>query len=94
MVSVLLERHLEQYFSAQCKKRNLLSLKLHVRFNRGWPDRLVILPDRRVLWVELKRPGGTTSALQDKLHKDLRMRGHLVHVIDSKEGIDHVLGTA
>lgn len=94
MVSMLLERHLEQYFSTQCKKRGLLSLKLHMRFNRGWPDRLVILPDNRILWVELKRPGGTTSPLQDKLHKDLQTRGHVVHVIDSKEGIDHVLATA
>ena len=93
VVTLLLERHLEQYFSAACKKRGLLTLKLHVRFARGWPDRIVALPDGKTLWVELKRPGGKTTPLQDKVHKELKDRGHIVHVIDSKEGIDSVLGT-
>lgn len=91
---VVLERDLERYFSDQCKKRKLMTLKLHVRFARGWPDRIVALPGGRVLWVELKRPGGKTSPLQDKIHKELGLVGHVVHVIDSKEGIDNVLGTA
>ena len=93
MVTVILERHLEQYFSAACKKRKLLTLKLHIRFARGWPDRIVALPEGKVLWVELKRPGGKTTPLQDKVHKELKDRGHMVHVIDSKEGINSVLGT-
>jgi len=93
VVTMLLERHLEQYFSAACKKRGLLTLKLHIRFARGWPDRIVALPNGKTLWVELKRPGGKTTPLQDKVHKELKDRGHVVHVIDSKEGIDSVLGT-
>lgn len=91
---VILERDLERYFTAACKKRGLMTLKLNVRFSRGWPDRVVILQNERVLWVELKRPGGKTSALQDLVHTELRKRKHQVHVIDSKEGIDYVLGTA
>jgi len=94
VTAVLLERHLETYFSAACKKRGLLTLKLNVRYARGWPDRIVPLKGGGVLWVELKRPGGKTSALQDKVHNDLQKFGHRVHVIDSKEGIDNVLGTA
>ena len=94
MVSMLLERDLERYFTAQCKKHGLMTLKLHVRFSRGWPDRLVLLPNGEILWVELKRPGGQVSALQAKTHADMAKRGHHVHVIDSKEGIDHVLATA
>lgn len=89
---VVLERDLERYFSDQCKKRKLMTLKLHVRFARGWPDRIVALPGGRVLWVELKRPGGKTSPLQNKVHNDLGQLGHNVHVINSKEGIDYVLG--
>lgn len=91
---VILERDLERYFSAQCKKHGLMTLKLHVRFARGWPDRIVPFENGEVLWVELKRPGGKTSALQDKIHNDLRKIGHKVYVIDTKEGIDRVLGTA
>ena len=94
VTKVILERDLEKYFTAQCKKRKLMTLKLHVKFARGWPDRIVPLRGGGVLWVELKRPGGKTSALQDKVHKDLEKIGHHVHIIDSKEGIDNVLGTA
>ena len=90
---VILERDLEKYFTAQCKKYKLLSLKLHVKFARGWPDRIVPLENGEVLWVELKRPGGKVSALQAKVHNDLNKLGHKVYVIDSKEGIDRVLGT-
>lgn len=91
---VILERDLERYFTAQCKKHGLLTLKLHVRFARGWPDRIVAIENGEVLWVELKRPGGKLSALQAKLHNDLDNLGHKVYVLDSKEGIDRVLGTA
>lgn len=91
---VILERDLEKYFTAQCKKLGLLTLKLHVRFARGWPDRIVPVKNGKVLWVELKRPGGKLSALQAKLHADLAKIGHEVYVLDSKEGIDRVLGTA
>jgi hypothetical protein len=93
VTKVILERDLEKYFTAQCKKHKLLSLKLHVKFARGWPDRIVPLENGEVLWVELKRPGGKLSALQAKVHNDLDKLGHKVYVIDSKEGINRVLGT-
>jgi hypothetical protein len=88
----LLERDLEAYFTQQCKKRKLLTLKLHVRYARGWPDRIVVLRGGHTLWVELKKPGGKTTPLQDKVHKQLRDHDHTVYVLDSKEGIDSVLG--
>lgn len=91
---VVLERDLEGYFTEQCKKHKLLTLKLHVRFARGWPDRIVALENGEVLWVELKRPGGKLSALQKKVHADLARLGHNVCVAYSKEDINRVLGTA
>jgi hypothetical protein len=91
---VVLERDLERYFSAQCKKHKLMTLKLNVRYARGWPDRIVALENGEVLWVELKRPGGTLSALQEKVLDDLAKLGHKVHVTYNKEDIDRVLGTA
>lgn len=94
VTKVILEKHLEQYFAGQCKKLRLQTLKLHIRFTRGWPDRLVLLQGGKILWVELKRPGGKVSPLQEKKHKEMAAWGHHVYVIDSKEGIDNVLGTA
>jgi hypothetical protein len=92
VAKVLLERDLEAYFSKQCKKAGHLTLKLNVRFARGWPDRIVALENGEVLWVELKRPGGKLSPLQVKVHAQLNKLGHFVQVINSKEGIDLALG--
>ena len=91
---VILERDLEGYFARQCKKKGLMTLKLNVRFSRGWPDRIVVLKDGKVMWVELKRPGAKLSPLQIKVHFELNKWHQEVYVIDSKEGIDHVLATA
>lgn len=88
---VILERDLEAYFSAICRKRNLLTLKLSVRYSRGWPDRLVALPNGKILWVELKRLGAKPSPLQNKVHAQLAERGHKVFIIDNKEDIDAIL---
>jgi len=91
---VILERELEGYFARQCKKKGLMTLKLNVRFSRGWPDRIVVLKDGKVMWVELKRPGAKLSPLQVKVHFELNKWNQEVYVIDSKEGIDNVLATA
>lgn len=71
-----------------------MTLKLNVRFSRGWPDRIVVLKDGKVMWVELKRPGAKLSPLQVKVHFELNKWHQEVYVIDSKEGIDNVLATA
>jgi hypothetical protein len=93
MVKELLERDLERYFSTQCKKHGLMTLKLHVRFARGWPDRVVLFPKGKLIWVELKRPGGKPTPLQIKTISDMQRMGQTVYVIDSKEEIDRVLAT-
>jgi hypothetical protein len=93
VVSELLERDLEKYFTLQCKKLGLMSLKLHVRFSRGWPDRVVLFPNGKLIWVELKRPGGKPTPLQTKTINQMKQYGQAVYVIDSKEGINSVLGT-
>jgi len=87
----VLERDLERHFSNICKKLGLITLKLNVRYTRGWPDRVVILPDKRVLWVELKTLTGKVSALQARVHLDLNLMRHDVLILRTKQEITDAL---
>lgn len=59
--------------------------------NRGVPDRIVILPGGRVVFVELKAPGKQLQPLQRKWMKTLRSLGHRVYKIDSAEDIERFI---
>lgn len=92
---VIKERMLERHFSHTCKQMRVLTLKLNVVGQRGWPDRVVILPNRQVFWVELKTVVGRVSPMQQHIHEQLRDAGHIVLVLRTKEEItDALLGTA
>jgi len=56
--------------------------------NRGVPDRLVILPGGRTIYVEMKAPGKPLEPLQVRWAKILRNMGHQVYKIDSNDDID------
>ena len=47
----------------------------------GWPDRLAILPQGRVVWFEFKRPGEVATPKQLYTHGRLQALGHEVHVV-------------
>lgn len=55
--------------------------------NRGVPDRIVVLPGGRVVFVELKRPGGRLAPLQRRWAKVLTGMGHKVYKIESIEEV-------
>ena len=59
--------------------------------NRGVPDRLVILPGGRTIYVEMKAPGKPLKPLQVRWAKILRNMGHQVYKIDSHEDIDQFI---
>lgn len=56
-----------------------------VTSERGWPDRVALLPEGRVIWVEMKRPGGRVRAYQHHVHKRIMGLGHDVRVVSSSE---------
>lgn len=62
---------------------------IKVRFMRGWPDRIVLLPGGVLLFVELKRPvGGKFEPLQERIHGKLRSIGFNVQVWHTKSLIN------
>lgn len=59
--------------------------------NRGVPDRLVILPGGRTIYVETKAPGKPLEPLQEKWAKTLRGMGHRVYKVDSLQDIENFI---
>jgi len=56
----------------------VLSCKLKMGGNSGWPDRLYCGPNGGICFVEFKRGGNTPSARQRYIHRLLRAFGFAV----------------
>lgn len=59
--------------------------------NAGVPDRLVVLPNGKIGFAELKRPGGKTTDLQDIQINRLKNLGCFVMIVDSVDKIDEFI---
>ena len=57
----------------------------------GLPDRLVLLPDGKMFFAELKAPGKKPRPEQVRVHESLRRRGFKVYVIDSRAAGKEIL---
>jgi hypothetical protein len=57
----------------------------------GMPDRLVLLPDGKCGFVEVKRHGEKPRPLQEARHGMLRRLGFKVYVLDESEQILRIL---
>lgn len=57
----------------------------------GVPDRIVLLPNKKMAFVELKAPGKKLRPLQEKRRRQLEALGFPVYVIDGAEQIGGVL---
>ena len=79
------ESEIEKYFVTECKKRGWLPLKFVSPSMNGVPDRIILLPNGRIFFAELKAPGEKPRPLQKAVHNVFRRYGFKVCVIDSKE---------
>ena len=57
----------------------------------GMPDRMVLLPNGKIGFVEVKAPGEKPRALQLARHRMLRKLGFLVFVLDAPQQIGGIL---
>lgn len=84
------EKTIESLLVKSVKAAGGIAVKLISPGMAGLPDRLVLLPHGRAVFVELKAPGQTPRPLQIKRHKQLAALGFTVLVIDSIAGIQEV----
>lgn len=83
------ESGLEARLFKGVKRAGGMPIKLTTR--TGIPDRLVVLPGGRVVFVELKDEGYSTSAIQKHVQSQLRDLGASVYVLTGKSELDQWL---
>lgn len=83
----MLEKTIEKKLREAVKKAGGIALKFVSPSYAGMPDRLLLFPDGKVAFVELKAPKKKPRALQEARHKLLHSLGFRVYVIDSVEQI-------
>ena len=85
------ETKIEQKLRDEVKRRGGLALKFVSPGFVGVPDRIVLMPDGNVGFVEVKAPGEVPRAIQVSVHKRFRRLGFKVFVLDNIESITHVI---
>lgn len=68
-----------------------VAIKYPATLVAGFPDRIILMPNGRVSFVEVKAPGKKPTAIQQWWHTKLIGLGFKVYVIDSVEQIKEVL---
>ena len=85
------EKQIEQRLVKAVKARGGLCPKLVSPGTDGMPDRMVLLPDSHMGFVEVKAPGEEPRPLQQRRHEQLRELGYKVSVLDDPEQIPPIL---
>lgn len=85
------EKQIENYLRDKIKKLGGIAYKFVSPGNNGVPDRLILLPNGRIKFVELKKQGGKTSKIQDMQIARMRSLGQDVRIIDSIEKVDEFI---
>lgn len=85
------EKWIEQQLVKAVKDIGGIALKIVSPGFDGMPDRLILLPNRKIAFVELKAPGKTLRPLQEKRKRQLEALGFLVFCLDNLEQIGGIL---
>lgn len=87
----MLEKDIEKKLKKEVEKFDGMCLKFNIPGRAGMPDRLILFPGGRVIFVETKAPGKGLRPLQVLRFKQLQDLGFKVFKIDSMESIGELL---
>ena len=85
------EKILEAELRERCKALGWMCIKLTSQYQRGLPDRLILMPGGRVCFAEIKTTGKKPTALQRLTHERFRALGYRVEVVDTTESLDNLI---
>lgn len=77
----MLEKDIEKLFRDEIKKAGGKAYKFTSPGNDGVPDRIVMLPGGRIVFVELKTDTGKLSRLQELQRRQIAELGQTVRVL-------------
>lgn len=81
------EQVIETRLKQEVKKAGGLALKFISPGTGGLPDRIVLLLNKKIIFVELKSPGEKLRPLQQKRKQQLESLGFQVYIIDSYQAV-------
>lgn len=85
------EKEIEKKLTLEAKKRGGLAVKFVSPGFDGMPDRILLMPEGKMAFVEVKAPGKRPRPIQMARHKLLRRLGFLVFVLDDESQIGGIL---
>ena len=85
------EGRLERRLKREVEKLGGKALKFNCSGMSGVPDRLILIPQGKVVFVEMKSTGKKLRPLQQKRKRDLEQLGFNVYAIDSELAIDNFI---
>jgi hypothetical protein len=85
------ENVIEAYLRDRVKTIGGKAYKFISPGNSGVPDRLVLLPGGKSIFIELKASGKVPTTIQIQQHRKIRALGFTVLIIDSKEKVDEFI---
>lgn len=85
------EKSIEKKLIAAVKTAGGMSLKFISPGFDGVPDRLILLPDGKLAFVEVKAPGCKPRPLQEKRKRQLEALGFFVFCLDGTDQIGGIL---
>ena len=85
------EKELESKLVKAVKAMGGICPKLTSPGMHGMPDRLVLLPNGKIAFVEVKRHGKLPTKLQQVQHGKLKTLGFKVYVLDQPSQIQKIL---
>jgi hypothetical protein len=82
------EKEIELHFVKRVKALGGFAYKFRSVSQRGVADRIAVFPGGKIVMVELKKPGGRLSALQEIFAEEMRSVGAPYVCLWSKEQVD------
>ena len=82
------EKLLERKLTKWIKNLGGLCIKLLATHFTGLPDRMILLPEGKIFFCEVKTTGKKPTAIQRRVHDTIRALGFRVHVVDCSEDLE------